>query len=87
MASAIEFDSISKQYRLGQVGRGTLSADLSRWWAMNVLRKEDPYLKIGETNDRAIVHMQHSDEIHGLPLLLSSEGAFGMVSTQENVEG
>ncbi|MCQ2287518.1 MAG: ABC transporter ATP-binding protein [Muribaculaceae bacterium] len=54
MASAIEFDSISKQYRLGQVGRGTLSADLSRWWATTVLRKEDPYLKIGETNDRSI---------------------------------
>lgn len=54
MANIIEIDSISKQYRLGQVGRGTLSADLSRWWATTVLRKEDPYLKIGETNDRSI---------------------------------
>lgn len=53
MANAIEFDNISKQYRLGQVSRGTLSADLSRWWTTTVLRKEDPYLKIGETNDRS----------------------------------
>ena len=51
--NAIEFENISKQYRLGRVGSGTLSADLSRWWAMNVLRREDPFLKIGETNDRA----------------------------------
>lgn len=54
MANIIEIDNISKQYRLGQVGRGTLSADLSRWWATTVLRKEDPYLKIGEANDRSI---------------------------------
>ena len=38
---------ISKQYRLGSVGTGTLSHDLNRWWA-NVRGKEDPYLKIGE---------------------------------------
>lgn len=40
-------------YRLGRVGTGTLSHDLNRWWTTTVLRKEDPYLKIGETNDRS----------------------------------
>ena len=50
---AIEFDNVGKQYRLGRVGTGTLSHDLNRWWAMNVLGKEDPYLRIGETNDRS----------------------------------
>ena len=50
---AIEFENISKQYRLGLVSSGTISHDLNRWWTMNVLHKEDPYLKIGETNDRA----------------------------------
>ncbi len=53
MSTAIEFNHISKQYRLGLVSTRTLSHDLNRWWAMNVLRKEDPYLKIGETNDRS----------------------------------
>ena len=53
MSTAIEFNNISKQYRLGLVSTRTLSHDLNRWWQMNVLRKEDPYLKIGETNDRA----------------------------------
>lgn len=53
MESAIEFNNISKQYRLGLVSTKTLGADLNRWWAMNVLGKEDPYLKIGSVNDRA----------------------------------
>jgi lipopolysaccharide transport system ATP-binding protein len=48
---AIEIDNISKQYRLGIVGTGTLSHDLNRWWH-KVRGKEDPYLKIGVTNDR-----------------------------------
>ncbi|MDR2621811.1 MAG: ATP-binding cassette domain-containing protein [Dysgonamonadaceae bacterium] len=50
---AIKFENISKQYRLGLVSTRTLSHDLNRWWQTSVLRKEDPYLKIGETNDRA----------------------------------
>lgn len=50
---AIEFENVGKMYRLGRVGTGTLSHDLNRWWTTHVLRKEDPYLKIGETNDRA----------------------------------
>jgi lipopolysaccharide transport system ATP-binding protein len=50
---AIEFNHVGKQYRLGLVSTGTFSHDLSRWWAMNVLGKEDPYLKIGDTNVRS----------------------------------
>jgi lipopolysaccharide transport system ATP-binding protein len=53
MSTAIKFDNISKQYRLGLVSTRTLSHDLNRWWQMNILRHEDPYLKIGEVNDRA----------------------------------
>ena len=50
--NAIEFDHVGKQYRLGLVSTGTFSDDLTRWWTMHVRHKEDPYLKIGETNDR-----------------------------------
>ena len=53
MATAIEFNNISKIYRLGMVGTGTLAHDLKRWWTMNIQGKEDPYLTIGETNDRS----------------------------------
>ena len=52
--TAIEFEHVSKQYRLGLVSTKTLSHDIHRWWVTNVLRQEDPYLKIGETNDRSI---------------------------------
>jgi lipopolysaccharide transport system ATP-binding protein len=53
MSIAIKFENISKQYRLGLVSTRTLSHDLNRWWQINMLRREDPYLKIGEVNDRA----------------------------------
>lgn len=53
MATAIAFEHISKQYRLGLVSTKTLSHDLRRFWITNVLGKEDPYLKIGEVNDRS----------------------------------
>jgi lipopolysaccharide transport system ATP-binding protein len=43
--------NISKQYRLGLVGTGTLSHDLNRLWA-KIRGKEDPYLKVGAVNDR-----------------------------------
>ena len=52
MPIAIEFNNVSKLYRLGMVSSGTLSHDFDRWWRMKVKGEEDPFLKIGETNDR-----------------------------------
>ena len=54
MATAIEFNHVGKQYRLGLVSTGTISHDLNRWWQTAILRKEDPYLKIGSVNDRTL---------------------------------
>ncbi len=51
MALALKAENISKQYRLGQVGTGSLTHDLNRFWHQ-IRGKEDPYLKIGESNDR-----------------------------------
>ncbi len=50
---AIEFEHVGKQYRLGLVSTGTFNDDFYRWWTMHVRHKEDPFLKIGETNDRS----------------------------------
>lgn len=61
---AIEFNNVGKQYRLGRVGTGTLSHDLNRWWQTSILGREDPYLKIGETNDRTT--KGHSDYVWAL---------------------
>ncbi len=48
---AISVSNLSKQYRLGEVGTGTISHDLNRWWH-RIRGKEDPYLRVGETNAR-----------------------------------
>lgn len=48
---AIKVENLGKQYRLGEVGTGTISHDLNRWWA-RMRGKEDPFAKIGEANDR-----------------------------------
>jgi len=49
----IEVNNLSKAYQLGKIGTGTISRDLERWWVTKVRGKEDPFLKIGETNDRS----------------------------------
>ena len=49
--TVIDIENISKQYMLGSFGTGTLSHDLNRWWA-RVRGKEDPFLRVGDTNDR-----------------------------------
>jgi lipopolysaccharide transport system ATP-binding protein len=48
----LKFENVSKQYRLGLIGTGTLTHDLNRWWH-KIRGKEDPFLKVGETNDRS----------------------------------
>lgn len=49
--TVIKVENLSKQYRLGSVSTGTISHDLNRWWH-RIRGKEDPYLKIGDVNDR-----------------------------------
>lgn len=64
MQPVIRFENVGKLYRLGTVGTGTLSHDLRRWWITSVMRKEDPYLKIGEANDRST--KGNSDYVYAL---------------------
>jgi lipopolysaccharide transport system ATP-binding protein len=50
--TVIKIENLSKIYRLGEVGTGTLSHDLNRWVRMNILGQDDPYAKVGHVNDR-----------------------------------
>ena len=52
MSIILKAENISKQYRLGTVGTGTLKHDTQRWWAQ-IRGKEDPFLKVGAVNDRS----------------------------------
>jgi lipopolysaccharide transport system ATP-binding protein len=51
MTTAIKIENVSKLYRLGTVGTGTIAHDLNRWWH-TIRGKEDPYAKVGQVNDR-----------------------------------
>ncbi len=59
----LKAEHIAKQYRLGVIGTGTISHDLNRWW-YRLRGKEDPFLKVGETNDRST--KGHSDYVWAL---------------------
>jgi lipopolysaccharide transport system ATP-binding protein len=52
MSTVISVENVSKQYRLGEIGTGSIAHDVNRWWH-RIRGKEDPYLKIGQVNDRA----------------------------------
>jgi ABC-type polysaccharide/polyol phosphate transport system ATPase subunit len=53
MSVAIKVEDLSKAYQLGEIGTGTVSRDIERWLA-KVRGKEDPFLKVGEVNDRTV---------------------------------
>ncbi|MCI2228376.1 ABC transporter ATP-binding protein [Polaribacter sp. MSW13] len=48
----LKVENLSKQYRLGNVGSGSLADDFKRF-IYKIRGKDDPFLKIGETNDRS----------------------------------
>jgi lipopolysaccharide transport system ATP-binding protein len=62
--TVITVENLSKIYRLGEIGTGTISRDMERWFKTKILKQEDPFLKIGETNDRANKGM--SDIVYSL---------------------
>jgi lipopolysaccharide transport system ATP-binding protein len=60
MSTVISVENVSKRYRLGLIGGGTLSADLERWWA-RVRGKPDPLLKACPERKRRIGQEDHSN--------------------------
>ena len=72
---AINIQGLKKQYRLGQIGGGTLTADLQSWWA-RVRGKEDPNSKIG-TDQRLIG--QTFMALNGIDLQVKQGEALGII--------
>lgn len=52
MSVAIRVENLSKAYQIGQIGTGTISRDIERWFVTKILGREDPFLKLGQVNDR-----------------------------------
>lgn len=51
MAPIISVEKVSKFYRLGTIGGGTLRGDVQRWWA-RLRGQGDPLLKLGQEDHR-----------------------------------
>lgn len=49
----IHIENLSKQYRLGEFGTGSLSHDINRFWH-KIRGKEDPYSLVGSENARDV---------------------------------
>ena len=47
----IQAENISKLYRLGTIGTGSLRRDMNRWWQNRILKKEDPFFQTGGNNN------------------------------------
>lgn len=74
---AIVISNVKKHYKLGQIGGGTLQADLQSWWAKK-RGKEDPNIKIGQEN-RARLVGQSFLALNGINLTIYKGEAVGII--------
>jgi lipopolysaccharide transport system ATP-binding protein len=81
MSTAIKIESVSKLYRLGTVGTGTMAHDLNRWWHQ-IRGKEDPYAKVGQVNDRT--KRASSEENRGVSNDSASPSSHSSLATSDS---
>lgn len=74
---AIKTQGVKKQYRLGQIGGGTLTADLQSWWA-RVRGKEDPNVKLDQ--DQRLIG-QSFMALNGIDLTIYQGEAVGIIGS------
>lgn len=72
---AIQLSGVKKQYKLGQIGGGTLQGDIQSWWA-RIRGKEDPNTKIGQ--DQRLVG-QSFMALNGVDLTVYKGEALGII--------
>ena len=95
MSTVIKVENLSKQYRLGSVGTGSLVHDLNRTWH-RLRGNEDPYLKIGDTNDRTVKGGLHksvceipahllNDGIYSVSMMVVGDGSYSIYNFENAV--
>lgn len=72
---AIKLSGVKKRYKLGQIGGGTLTADLQSWWA-RVRGKEDPNTMVG--TDQRLVGKTFM-ALNGIDLTVYKGEALGII--------
>ena len=75
---ALKMDNVSKLYRLGEVGSGTLSHDLNRWWA-KFTGKEDPNSQVGIVNDRTKAGGEYVWALNDINIELEQGNILGII--------
>lgn len=78
MSVAVSFEDIGKQYRLGEVGTGTISRDLERVWA-KLRGRPDPYARIGQVNDREVAGGEFVWALQNINLEINQGEVFGII--------
>ena len=73
---AIHVSGVTKRYRLGQIGGGTLRGDLQSWWA-GVRGREDPNLPIGQKRLAGQTFMA----LNGVELTVYQGEALGIIGS------
>lgn len=73
----IKMSGVKKRYRLGQIGGGTLQADIQSWWA-KIRGKEDPNTKIGQ--EQRLVG-QTFMALNGIDLTIYKGEAVGIIGS------
>lgn len=74
---AVQLSGVKKMYRLGQIGGGTLTADLQSWWA-RLRGKEDPNTKVGA--DQRLTGTTFM-ALNGIDLTIYKGEALGIIGT------
>lgn len=74
---AVKISDVKKIYRLGQIGGGTLQADLQSWWA-RIRGKEDPNVKIGQEEKARLVG-QTFMALNGVDMTIYKGEAVGII--------
>ena len=74
----LKIENVCKQYRLGLVGTGTLSHDLKRWWHL-VRGKEDPFLQVGEVNDREVKGGEYINALSDINIEIKKGEVVGII--------
>jgi lipopolysaccharide transport system ATP-binding protein len=76
--TAILIQHLSKEYRLGVIGTGTLTHDLKRWWAVKT-GKEDPTMRIGMENKLAEIGGEYVYALRDINLEIKQGEIVGII--------
>ena len=78
MTIAVSINNISKMYRLGQIGTGTLAHDLNQFWC-KMRGRPDPYTKLGDLNDRTQTGGDYVWALKGVDLQVEKGEILGII--------